>query len=160
MIILLPALAIAFAAFCVWLGVRVYNRRERWAKWTLGVTVLGLPVVYVLSFGPACSLITDCDGSAAVEVLPAVYYPILWLDRNSRDEGSGRFAASCAWYAGLFRTDKAHPWLLSNDQTLWYVPVPSERLVPRPVRVPPDFFLRCYSGNQLHQPVDEQQHQQ
>jgi hypothetical protein len=33
MTILLPALAIAFAAVCVWLGVRFYNRRERWAKW-------------------------------------------------------------------------------------------------------------------------------
>jgi len=26
------ALAFAFAAFCVWLGVRIFNRRERWAK--------------------------------------------------------------------------------------------------------------------------------
>jgi hypothetical protein len=31
MTILLPALAVAFAAFCVWLGVRVINRREPWA---------------------------------------------------------------------------------------------------------------------------------
>jgi hypothetical protein len=40
MTIVLPALAIAFAAFCVWLAVRVYNRRERWAKWTaLGLLI-------------------------------------------------------------------------------------------------------------------------
>ena len=51
MTILLPALAVA--AFCVWLGVRVVNRRERWAKWTLA-TVIGMPVLYVASFGPAC----------------------------------------------------------------------------------------------------------
>jgi hypothetical protein len=35
MTILLPTLAAIFAAFCVWLGVRIFNRRERWAKWTL-----------------------------------------------------------------------------------------------------------------------------
>ena len=31
MTIVLPALGVAFAAFCVWLGVRIVNRRERWA---------------------------------------------------------------------------------------------------------------------------------
>lgn len=46
--------AIPFAAFCVWLGVRVINRRERWAKWT-AVAVLVL-VVYPASLGPAAYL--------------------------------------------------------------------------------------------------------
>ena len=50
---LLPALAVAFAAFCVWLTVRTVNRRERWAKWTL-TTLACVPILYVLSFGPAC----------------------------------------------------------------------------------------------------------
>ena len=53
MAILLPALPIAFGAFCVWLIVRIVNRRERWAKWTLA-GVVGVPVLYVASFGPAC----------------------------------------------------------------------------------------------------------
>jgi len=53
MIILLPALGGVFAAFCVWLTVRIVNRREKWAKWT-AVGLLGLPLLYVLSFGPAC----------------------------------------------------------------------------------------------------------
>jgi hypothetical protein len=44
--------AVAFAAICVWLGVRIYNRRERWAKRTLALLV-GLPLLYVASFGPA-----------------------------------------------------------------------------------------------------------
>ena len=39
MTIFLPTLAVAFAAFCVWLVVRIVNRRERWAKWTLAVVV-------------------------------------------------------------------------------------------------------------------------
>ena len=42
---------IAFAAFCVWLGVRIVNRRERWAKRTAIVIVLLLSL-YVLSSGP------------------------------------------------------------------------------------------------------------
>ena len=47
MTILLPALAVAFAAFCVWLTVRVVNRRERWAKQTLtiAVTVMVWPII-------------------------------------------------------------------------------------------------------------------
>jgi hypothetical protein len=54
--IIVPALAVAFAAFCVWLGVRIFNRRERWAKWTLAVTIM-LPVLYVVSIGPASWLV-------------------------------------------------------------------------------------------------------
>ena len=55
MSIVLSSLAVAFAAFCVWLTVRLVNRRERWAKRTLAAVIL-LPVLYVLSFGPACWL--------------------------------------------------------------------------------------------------------
>ncbi|MBI3860989.1 MAG: hypothetical protein HY290_03755 [Planctomycetia bacterium] len=39
MTLLLPTLAVAFAAFCVWLTVRIVNRKERWAKWTLAGTL-------------------------------------------------------------------------------------------------------------------------
>jgi hypothetical protein len=56
--ILLPAFAFAFAALCVWLTVRIVNRRERWAKWTLAAAV-GLPLMYVASFGPASRLVTE-----------------------------------------------------------------------------------------------------
>ena len=51
MTILLPA--VAFAASCVWLTMRIVNRRARWAKWTLAAAV-SLPVIYVASFGPWC----------------------------------------------------------------------------------------------------------
>lgn len=43
----LATLAVAFAALCVWLIVRVVNRQGRWAKWTLAA-VIGLPAL----FGP------------------------------------------------------------------------------------------------------------
>jgi hypothetical protein len=49
----LEIFGVAFAACCVWLGVRVYNRRERWAKRTLFVLTIAVPLLYFLSVGPA-----------------------------------------------------------------------------------------------------------
>jgi hypothetical protein len=49
--------AVAIAAFCVWLAVRIFNRRERWAKWSLAVAIW-LPLLYVLSFGPWCWIVS------------------------------------------------------------------------------------------------------
>jgi hypothetical protein len=46
MTILFPALAVACGAFCVWLVVRLVNRRERWAKWTAACVLLGLVVYF------------------------------------------------------------------------------------------------------------------
>ena len=40
-----------FAATCIWLTVRIVNRRERWAKWTAVALVL-TPVLYAVSSGP------------------------------------------------------------------------------------------------------------
>jgi hypothetical protein len=55
MALALTIFGVSFAAFCVWLAVRIVNRHERWAKRTLAV-VVALPVLYVASFGPACWL--------------------------------------------------------------------------------------------------------
>ena len=53
---LLAAIGIAYAAFCVWLAVRIVNKRERWAKWALAVAI-GMPVPYVLGIGPVVWLV-------------------------------------------------------------------------------------------------------
>jgi hypothetical protein len=45
---LLAILGVTFGGACVWLTVRIVNRRERWAKWTLAV-LISLPLIYVLS---------------------------------------------------------------------------------------------------------------
>src|SRR5690242_3734333 len=81
--ILLAILAVAFAALCVWLSVRIVNRRERWAKWTWA-TVLGLPVLYVASFGPACwwvsrVQVTQEQGAHkwTIRTVPRFYRPLL-----------------------------------------------------------------------------------
>jgi hypothetical protein len=88
---------IAFAAFCVWLTVRIINRRERWAKWTLAVT-LSLPVLYAASFGPACWISSRIGiGSRAVSV---VYQPLLRL--CMRDT---YLADAFWWYASIGTKD-------------------------------------------------------
>ncbi|HEY3967384.1 MAG TPA: hypothetical protein VGM05_22680 [Planctomycetaceae bacterium] len=51
MIILLPTLAAAFTAFCVWLAVRIVNRRERWTK-RLAWGLIAMSAIYALSSGP------------------------------------------------------------------------------------------------------------
>ena len=95
MTLILPVLAIAFAAFCVWLTVRIVNRRERWAKWTL-VAVVGLPVLYVVSFGPACWAVdgerlsperTNC--AANVSLMPSLHLlePMLGLFGDAAPSG-------------------------------------------------------------------------
>jgi hypothetical protein len=49
----LTVLGATLAAVSLWLTVRIVNRRERWPKWTLAV-VIGVPMLYIASFGPAC----------------------------------------------------------------------------------------------------------
>jgi len=68
MTILLSTLAVAYAAICVWLVVRIINRRERWAKWTavvLAVTSALLTIWWLSS--PQEGIIFDpIDMPAAV----------------------------------------------------------------------------------------------
>jgi hypothetical protein len=89
----LLVLAVAFSAACVWLTVRIVNRRERWAKCTLAA-VVGVPVLYVASFGPAFWL----SGRRYIE--PAyvgwLYQPILRLYVQP-----GRLRNAIRWYALL-----------------------------------------------------------
>lgn len=45
-------LAIAFAAFCIWMTVRIINRRERWAMWLAVIFgVLIYVEVLIICFG-------------------------------------------------------------------------------------------------------------
>jgi len=98
MTILLPALAVAFAAFCVWLGVRIVNRRERWAKWT-AVAMIALPVLYVASFGPAHGIICAVDSQWLWRVADVVYRPLaLTCGRSDVATRSAfRYADACEW---------------------------------------------------------------
>ncbi len=90
----------AYIAILIWLTVRIVNRKERWAKRTL-VVVIGLLVLYVLSFGPACwiySRTVEQESWYTVwDIANRIYYPIFrqW-------DGSGPVSAAIDWYANLF----------------------------------------------------------
>ena len=99
MTIILPALAAAFAAFCVWLTVRIVNRKERWAK----LTALWLIVVlltYPLSIGPVMK-ISRFPGIWVATYGPVhtFYLPLRWVC-----EMSGTVEILW-WYAGLWVDD-------------------------------------------------------
>jgi hypothetical protein len=85
----LPVLGFVFAALCVWLVVRIVNRRERWAKWTLGVSI-GIPALYVLSFGPAAWICSRTGHST----IPHVYLPFERLINHP-----GKLSDALVWIA-------------------------------------------------------------
>jgi|SRR5579863_7731078 len=90
---LLPTLAVAFTAFCVWLTVRIVNRRERWAKWMLAVNI-GTPVLYLASFGPACRLVRHEQLSARTAA--HAYRPLL----SGSKSGPDWLLCAVMWYGG------------------------------------------------------------
>jgi hypothetical protein len=76
--LIVPVVLVAFTALCIWLAVRIINRRERWAKWTaLGLAIL---MGYPLSWGPAIWLFTFGGlPSWAVSLIYYAYAPIGWV---------------------------------------------------------------------------------
>jgi len=73
MTILLPAFGLVFATLCIWLGVRICNRRERWAEWTLAA-IIGVPTLYIVSIGPACWASSRFGGEVLVSL---IYQPAI-----------------------------------------------------------------------------------
>jgi hypothetical protein len=67
---------VVFTAFCVWLGVRIVNRRERWAKRTAIALVVVVLVLYPLSVGPAYWLADNVLPRWAYQQVETVYFPL------------------------------------------------------------------------------------
>jgi hypothetical protein len=104
--ILLSSVTAVFGAFCVWLTVRFVNRRERWAKWAL-ILAVGLPVVYVASFGPACWVSSHTEvGQTAVSW---IFRPLgkLCADYSFAVESPspGVHSEWLDWYSTVFAPD-------------------------------------------------------
>lgn len=98
MTILLPTLVVAFAAFCVWLTVRIINRKERWAKWTLVGTIVGVPILYIGSFGPACWATSNANPDVDVNQTNralAIYWP---LAKALSSAPNSRFGEWLIWW--------------------------------------------------------------
>jgi len=62
MIMILPSLGVTLAAICVWLAVRIINRRERWAWRTAVVMPFAMLIIYAGAYV-----------SLAQEVLPNTF---------------------------------------------------------------------------------------
>jgi hypothetical protein len=68
---------VAYAAFCVWLTVRIVNRRERWAKWTLAAVLVSL-AMYLASVGLLIKL-----PESIITRIAWFYRPVFIAGRNS-----------------------------------------------------------------------------
>jgi hypothetical protein len=74
-------LTVAFAAFCVWLTVRIVNRREQWAK-RLGVATVVATMLYLLSIGPAAWLRVHVLPPSARRPLDILYTPFALINMS------------------------------------------------------------------------------
>ena len=109
------ALLVAYVALGVWLAARIINRRERRAKWALA-TLVSLPVLYVVSFGPACWLDSrrkpEAKSVTVSRPLNMFYFPIINLVHRLDNDVGDRIL----WYAELFGAeDRAKHLLLFWD---------------------------------------------
>jgi len=115
---------LVFIAFCIWLTVRIINRREKWARRTVGV-LLAMPVLYFLTFGPACWWFYDRPYSRSKEPImhlgglnpdcaPRIYWPIGWVVAH----GPTSLADALFWYATRRHAHVALPTDSSGDG--WY----------------------------------------
>jgi hypothetical protein len=90
----------AYGAAGLWIGVRLFNRRERWAKWT-ALALAITPLLYGLSSGPLTIVAFSTrlkqesvmlpDGTTRVGVtgetslgtwFPIAYAPLLWASEQ------------------------------------------------------------------------------
>jgi len=115
MAIALAIFGVGFAAFCVWLTVRIVNRRERWAK-RIGLGLCALVVLYPLSSGPARWL-----NSRFLPVGPA---PI-GLASDEADDDPDTWSLCDYVYAPVeLVVDRSPDWLQSlyyNRYIAWWV---------------------------------------
>src|SRR5437588_6346871 len=91
-------LGVTFAAFCIWLTVRIVDRRERWAKrlaqWL--VILLLTTGLYGMSIGPAFYVVQRLGWSGGT--VSTVYRPvILALAQGPRPVRKGGL-----WYVSLW----------------------------------------------------------
>ena len=82
MAILLLGLGVGLVALCIWLTVRIVNRKERWAKRALTALLVGTPVLYVASFVLAFWSVDR--GWIADRPVAAAYRPIVALISRSK----------------------------------------------------------------------------
>src|SRR5262245_47217781 len=95
------------------------RKRPLWPLLT--AALLGLPVLYVLSFGPACWIAShtlDRGDSVVAKSLNLVYQPILSLAWS----GPPIVQDPIVWYARLWSSDR---WIIGYvSGSVWWLPMP------------------------------------
>jgi hypothetical protein len=84
--------------------------------WPWIVALIGLPALYVASFGPACWLYNwKLVGETAI---PIAYYPIIWLSEHPQ------LNDLAFWYATGGRCPAMYPGLDEDGKGQWFVHLP------------------------------------
>ncbi len=82
MTIVFTVLSAGYAAYGLWLVVRIVNQREKQPK--LKVALMAVPCVYGLSFGPMASLGRHgLIPSSLMEPVGMFYAPLIWFLNDS-----------------------------------------------------------------------------
>lgn len=90
----------SFATFCIWLTVRLINRRERWAKRTAIALLVGILFGYPLSWRPAIYVYHAIDRPAWMEATLSVYEPLVWLLNSGRPWIFEPYRSYIFWFIG------------------------------------------------------------
>jgi H+/Cl- antiporter ClcA len=61
MALVLSIIGAAFAAFCLWLTVRIVNRRRPIWPWIVGAILIGISILCILAFGRTIWLLNNPD---------------------------------------------------------------------------------------------------
>jgi hypothetical protein len=104
--IIFPVVVLAFVSFVVWLGVRIVNRRERWAKRMAVGLAMAAFVGYPLSFGPYCWVGARSDDLTIVERFNVVYSPLVGALLGLPESLYG----PVEWYLGLGAPQDSKPY--------------------------------------------------
>jgi tetratricopeptide (TPR) repeat protein len=105
-------LAVAIAAFFMWLGIHLYNRRDlrltiRWA-----IVVVTALIAYPLSFGPTCWLAQVMPSCS--RLVSSLYFPILRSANRSP-----QVSTVALWYAALGARGNLTP-AFDGDELSWW----------------------------------------
>ena len=88
----------AYAAFCVWLTVRIFDRGEKWSKRALAAALIMLPLIYVATFGLWCR--ANRTGPGEIRAQAAIFYPyqaMWWLIDNGPGPVKSAIKAYVVW---------------------------------------------------------------
>jgi len=111
MAIAMMIFGVTFAGFCVWLTVRIVNRRERWAKW-MAVGIFVVFGLYPLSAGPGTWIIHHCDlPKPAYRFILNLYSPLGYIQINLPAHARDAFAG----YQGFFVNLGGRSRLVDDD---------------------------------------------